>query len=107
MTGTPQIARSGLPGRRLERPTGNAGRIGKDDAREGVSSHSPSSAPPSSSSPRSRAHRLGKRDGSHKDVTRLRSNQQTHIPKCVRRSVATASAGPVVSTCAAAWRPNR
>ncbi len=32
---------------------------------------------------------------------------QAHIPKRVRRTVATASAAPVTSTCAAAGRPKR
>jgi hypothetical protein len=42
------------PARRRYVPelTSTVGRVGKNDAREGVSSHSPSSAPPSSSSPR-------------------------------------------------------
>ena len=34
-----------------------------------------------------------------------RSQRWTHMPKCVRRTAATASGGPLTSTCAAVWRP--
>jgi len=34
-----------------------------------------------------------------------RSGRWTHMPKCVRCTAATASGGPLTSTCAAAWRP--